>query len=118
MFDKSQKLQETLLSDMESEAGPSAKDEAARLFTLALDEAHWARQRAQNRTRVIGIHGTDFESRDARAESVVEKFNERAVKTARKNALRAGWTKEQLVSLEQNDAVQGFGTARAGRRSG
>lgn len=76
------------------------KDETARILKLALDDAYWARLRAQQRTRVIGAHGTDFESRDARVEQTVEKFNERAVKTARKNALRAGWTKPQLAELE------------------
>lgn len=77
----------------------SDKDETARLFALALEEAHWARIRAHKRTRVVGVHGTDFESRDARVELVVEKFNARAVKMTRKNALRAGWTKQQLASM-------------------
>lgn len=83
-----------------------ARAEAARLLVRALDEAHWARVRSQKRTRVIGVHGTDFESRDARVELIVEKFNERAVKVARKNALRAGWTKEQLASMASEVAAR------------
>lgn len=97
MFGKSQRRQGSTRVEAEDERAPSAKDEAARLLTLAMEEENWARARAQKRTRVIGVHGTDFEARDARVELIVEKFNARAVKTARKNALRAGWTKAQLA---------------------
>lgn len=97
MFGTSQKQQSSTRVEAEGERAPSAKDEAARLLALAIKEANWARARAQKRTRVIGVHGTDFEARDTRVELIVEKFNARAVKTARKNALRAGWTKAQLA---------------------
>ncbi len=105
--------------DGEGESALSTKDEAARVFVRALDEAYWARVRAGKRTRVVGIHGTDFERRDSRAELVVTKFNERAVKAARKNALRAGWTKDQLAALAltgaegSNGADLGSDSARA-----
>lgn len=86
------------------------KEETARVLKLALDDVFWAGVRAKQRTRVVGIHGTDFDARDARVERVVEKFNERAVKTAQKNALRAGWTKPQLAELVASHlASQGLG---------
>lgn len=97
MFGTSRKQQNPTPTGAEGEPAPSVKDEAARILALAITEANWARARAQKRTRVVGVHGTDFEARDARVELIVEKFNVRAVKTARKNALRAGWTKTQLA---------------------
>lgn len=94
-------------------SGSSEREDAALTLSLTLDEAHWARVRAQTRTHPIGFHGQGFERRAAVVEHIVEKFNERAVKTARKDALRAGWSKEQLASLELSGAAQGSGTARA-----
>ena len=99
----------------DGDSSSAARDEAGRLFVRALDEAYWARVRAGKRTRIVGIHGTDFERRDSRAELRVERFNERAVKAARKNALRAGWTKDQLASLALTGAE---GSNGAGRNSG
>ena len=88
------------------------KEDTARILTLALDDVYWSDVRAKQRTRVVGVHGTDFEARAARVEQTVEKFNERAVKSARKNALRAGWTKQQLAELEASHlASQGLGAA-------
>ena len=112
MSDSSEKPHEALPSEAKNERTLSAKDEAARILSLALQDEHWARVRAQKRTRVVGIHGTDFDNRDARVEHIVEKFNARAVKTARKNALHAGWTKSQLDTFE-SDAEQGSGIAPA-----
>lgn len=104
-------MQKTTQGDTTSQPVLSDKDEAGRLFVSALDEAYWARLRARQRTRVVGFHGTDFEDRDANVELIVAKFNERAVKIARKNALHAGWTKQQLAALEL-DAESGSHTAQ------
>lgn len=98
--------------DVDGERALSAKDETARVLALALQDEYWARVRAQKRTRVVGIHGTDFEKRDARIEDIVARSNARAVKVARKNALRAGWTKSQL-DLFESDAERGSDNARA-----
>ncbi len=84
--------------DAPIEPGFSVKEQTAGVLARTLDEAHWARVRAQTRTRPLGFHGEGFERRAAAVERIVEKFNERAVKKARKDALAAGWTKEQLAS--------------------
>lgn len=112
MFEKS--AQRTAASEgaVEREPAPSDKDETARILALALEDVRLARVRAQKRTRVVGVHGTDFEDRDTRVEQIVEKFTARVVKTARKNALRAGWTKAQLAELERH-SEHDSGNARA-----
>lgn len=76
----------------------SARDEAASELAHALDEAWWARFRAQNRTSVIGYHGESFDNRNDRVERIVTKFHANNVKRARKQAIRSGWTNDQLVS--------------------
>ena len=100
-------------SDGQATSLPTEKEAAARDLAHAVDEAAFARLRFQKRTRAIGFHGEDFDLRAARAEGIVEKFNELAVKNAQKNALRAGWTKEQLASSAVDGAAQGLGSARA-----
>lgn len=102
-------------SDRDSQSGPesSPREDAAEHLRLVLDEAHWARVRAETRTRPLGYHGENFERRASVVEHIVQKFNERAVKKARKNALQAGWTQEQLASAGLAGDQNGSGNARA-----
>lgn len=83
----------------------STKDEALRVFSVALDDEYFSRLRALKRTRVVGAHGADFENRDARVERIVEKYVARAVKVAHKNALKAGWSTQQLADLHSKYGV-------------
>lgn len=96
-----------------SEKPSNPRDETARDLAHALNEAALARLRFQKRTSVIGDHGENFDQRAARSERIVQKFNENVVKNARKNALRAGWTAEQLASSGLIDAEYGPGSALA-----
>lgn len=96
-----------------SPAGDGAREHTASDLAHALDEAYWARFRYQNRSSPIGFHGENFDRRAAKAEHIMQQFNERAVKRAREKALKAGWTPEELASLGLTGDLHDSGSARA-----
>lgn len=75
------------------------RGEAARALARAMAEARYAQRRFLLHTRISGYHGEDFELRWQRVRAIVARHNERAVREARENALRAGWTSDELDSL-------------------
>jgi hypothetical protein len=75
---------------------PGERGDAVRTLAAALDEAAAAQFRMRHEMRPIGLDGKGFDERWNRVETLVTSRNIGAVEAAWQDAIRLGWTEQEL----------------------